>query len=350
MNSTRWGILGTGSMAELFAQALLSVPGAKITAVAARTKDRADRFAAEYRIPKSLDSHDRLFEMAELDVVYVSTPNDYHSEHCLKAIRAGKAVLCEKPFALTAHAAAEVVELARSNKVFCMEAMWMRFAPTVREALSIIREGKLGPLRHFSAQLGFPYSPDPESRLFRKPGGGALFDLGVYPLSLAQAIFGNPTQICSSVEFGSTGVDEHFSAILRYKDGSQATIAASLRAQLQNSASIHGERGLLQLAEPLYFPESYRMSPAPEHKVNRRPGKMAKFRHYPIVRSLAKLRNALRSQTVSKPSARSGYSFEALEVQRCLHAGLLESPDMSLGDTLAVMESMDSIRSQWPTP
>ncbi len=224
----------------------------------------------------------------------------------------------------------------------------MRFAPALREAMSLAKEGKLGELTYFAGELGFPYSTDPASRLFRKPGGGVLLDLGVYPLSFAQALLGKPEKIVSSAALGPTGVDEQFAAILSYKEGAQAVIAASLRAQLRNSAAIHGRNGVLNVGEPLYFPESYRLMGTPAHSLEKKSvGKLAKLRRYPLVRTLADLRNRSRARTVSKHSSQSGYCFEALEVQRCLKAGLLESPGMPLNDTLAVLELMDSIRAEW---
>jgi predicted dehydrogenase len=346
MNTIRWGILGTGTMADLFVQALLSVPDAKVQAVAARTQERAAAFAAQYGIPLALEGYDRLIQDPAVDVVYISTPNEHHAEQCLKALSAGKAVLCEKPFALTAKEAADVIQLARSRGVFCMEAMWMRFSPAVREALSLAREGKLGTLEYFSGQLGFPYQEDPENRLFRQPGGGALLDLGVYPLSLAQALFGTPEKVIRSLSRASTGVDDQFSSILSYKSGAQAVISASIKAKLQNSASIHGRTSVLHLAEPLYFPESYRLTSTPPHNTKKGPSsKLAKLRRYPLIRTLADWRSQSSTRTISKRTTQSGYTWEALEVQRCLRAGLHESPEMPLADTLSVLESLDAIRT-----
>jgi predicted dehydrogenase len=348
MDVTRWGILGTGAIAELFVAALRSLPGAKVQAVSSRTKERASQFAARFGIPVAMDELDKFLGQADLDVVYVASRNEDHRDHCMKAIQAGKAVLCEKPFALTVREAGDVVQLARSRGVFCMEAMWMRFAPAVRETLRLAREGELGDLRFFSGQLGFPYFPDPESRLFHQPGGGALLDLGVYPLSLAQALLGSPTRVISSAVLAPTGVDEQFSAVLDYAGGSQAVIAASLNAKLANSAAIHGRKATLRLAEPLYFPERFYLSQTPPHVTGKsHSGRLAKLRRLPVLRELADLRNSSRVKVVNNRSSQSGYSFEAAEVQRCLKAGLLESPEMPLNDTLAVLETMDCIRSRW---
>ena len=348
MSDIRWGIIGTGTIADLFVQALLVLPGAKVQAVAARSPDRAKEFAGRHGIPVALGSYEQLLQDKEVDVVYIATANEHHHGHCLAALSAGKAVLCEKPFALTAKEAAEIVKLARQKGLFCMEAMWMRFAPAVRESLSLARDGKLGELQFFSGQLGFPYVADQGNRLFRQPGGGALLDLGVYPLSLAQVLFGTPTQIMSTARLSSNGVDEQFASVLNYKEGTQAVIAASLKAKLSNMASIHGANSVLQLEEPLYFPESYKLTNTPTHSTERKtPGKLASVRRLPIIRTLAEMRNKRHIRAFNTRTSQSGYSFEATEVQRCLKAGLLESPEMPLADTLAVMESMDRIRSCW---
>jgi predicted dehydrogenase len=335
-------------MAELFVEALQTLPGAKIQAVAARSEGSASRFAARFGVPNAVAGTDALMERTDVDVVYIATPNEQHAEHCLKAIEAGKAVLCEKPFALTAAEARQVAARAGCKKIFCMEAMWMRFAPAVREALVLAREGRLGRLEFFSGQLGFPYSPDPESRLFRRPGGGALLDLGVYPLSLAQALFGSPVRVISTAELSASGVDEQFAAVLSYQDGVEAVIAASLRTKLANSASIHGGNAVLNLEEPLYFPEGYGLLATPSHSVKPQTGRrLAKLRRLPLLRQMADWRIRSRVRKVQKGTSQSGYCFEAAEVQRCLQAGLLESPEMPVSDTLSVLESMDSIRSHW---
>jgi predicted dehydrogenase len=335
-------------MADLFVETLMSLPGAVVQAVAARTQERASEFAARYGIARAFEGYHRVLDDPAVDLVYVATPNELHSEHCSQALSRGKAVLCEKPFALTAAKAREVVNLARSRGIFCMEAMWMRFAPAVRAAVDLAKSGKLGSVHFFSGALGFSYENAPESRLFRQPGGGALLDLGVYPLSLAQALFGSPDRVISSVELAPTGVDAQFAAILSYKGGAQAQIAASLNAKLGNSATIHGRDGTLQLDEPLYFPERYRLFDTAFHTTKpRRLGKLAKLRRYPLLRSVADLRKLSKAHIVSTATRHSGYSFEAEEAQRCLRSGLTESPEMPWNDTLAVLESIDSIRSEW---
>jgi predicted dehydrogenase len=317
--------------------------------VVSRTQAKAQQFADKYGIKVALAGYDADFQSAPVDVFYVATPNEFHSEHCLHLLTMGKSVLCEKPFALNAAEGERVVKAARTLGLFCMEAMWMRFAPAVRAALESVREGKIGKISFLSAQLGFPYKEDDgKSRLFRKPGGGALLDLGVYPLSLAHAFLGKPVRVKSSFELASSGVDAQFAALLEYPGGAQAMIAASLNAQLLNFGSLHGETGTLRLGQPLYFPETYKLLQTPPHNLNLpRRGFLAKARRLSFVRRVADLHKRSQIRHIDLRSSRNGYSLEAEEVQRCLRAGLRESPEMTCDDTISILESMDRIRTDW---
>lgn len=345
MKDVGWGILGTGAIAALFTEALRGVPGARVVAVGSRERARAEAFAAAAGAPRAHASYEDLVRDPSVDVVYVATANADHAAHCALAIAAGKAVLCEKPFALDAASGAQVVEAARRAGVFCMEAMWMRFSPALREALALVRGGALGEVRLVDAQLGFPYDPDPAARVFA-PDAGALLDLGVYPLALAHALLGRPEGVRSEVVPGPNGADEQVTALLSYAGGRQAVVAASLRAQLGNGATIHGTDGVLRLEAPLYFPERYRYTAVPRHPATRPPrrGALARLRGQPWVKGVLDLRARLRERTVVKRVSGSGYGEEAAEVQRCLAAGLEESPELPLDASLAVLETVDAIR------
>jgi predicted dehydrogenase len=265
------------------------------------------------------------------------------------ALSAGKAVLCEKPFALCAADANDVINFARKQGLFCMEAMWMRFSPALQEVVSLIRQGKLGKLHFFSGQLGFSYLKSDHERLFRMPGGGALLDLGVYPLSLAQSLFGGSAQAVSVADIGAGGADEQFSVILTYASGAQVLIAASLKTRLANAASIHGESGILHLEEPLYFPEAYRWRRTAPHGTGQRSSMPLALRRLPPVRALAEWKRRAGVKYVSRRSSVGGYHLEAAEVQRCLRQGHLESPVMPWANTLETLQLMDRIRGQWAT-
>jgi predicted dehydrogenase len=336
-------------MGCLFAKALQLVDGAELHGVASRGRACADTFAARCGARHAYRCYEELLQDPAVDIVYVATRNEYHREDSLAAIHAGKAVLCEKPFAMSAAEGREVVEAARRWKVFCMEAMWMRSSPAVCKVRELVKSGSIGELRLVTAQLGFPRPFDPQSRIFAKPGGGALFDLGVYPLSFVHALLGPPVRIQSVPWIGLTGVDNQFTALLEYESGCQAVIAASLRARLANGAAVHGTEGTLDGIEPMYFPTSYRYlrtaagSPSghrPQSRFSRRlRGVWSLFRR--VLQGRSRPGNTTLYKVVN------GYALEAASVQQCLRRGLLESPEMRLDETIEILESMDAIRAEW---
>lgn len=345
----RWGIVGTGEMGGLFAEALQMVDGAELHGVASRGRARADSFAARFRAGRAYRSYEELLQDPDVDIVYVATRNEYHREDSLAAINAGKAVVCEKPFAMSAAEGREVVEAAHRRKVFCMEAMWMRFSPAVCKVREFVASGSIGELRLVTAQLGFPRPFDPQSRIFAKPGGGALLDLGVYTLSFVHALLGPPIRIHSAPLIGPTGVDDQFTAVLEYESGCQAVIAASLRAQLANGAAVHGSDGTLDLVEPMYFPAGYRhLTAAADNSARSKPQSAFSRR---LHNAVSRFKRVLPGGSVPDDTTRyrvvNGYAIEAAAVQQCLGRGLFESPEMRLEETIEILESMDTIRAQW---
>lgn len=352
MQTIRWGILGTGAIAHAFAHGLGFARGAVLQAVASRDAAKAQAFASSYGFKTTHADAAGLLADTEVDVVYIATPNERHHADCLAAIAAGKAVLCEKPFALDARQTREVMAAAQAANVFCMEAMWMLCAPTVIAARESIAQGAIGAPVLLTAQLGFARLPSSSSRLFNGEGAGALLDLGVYPLALAQSLLGAPQTVRATASFGANGVDETVSILLGYASGAQAALSASLRTTLLNAASVQGLTGALHLQNPLYFPIRHRLETfTPQGEAPRAALKRAGLRQHPalapaldVARSL---RNSLRSSgTVQRPEG-SGYTAEAEEVMRCLRAGLKQSPLVSHAHTEAVMQTVDRIRTAW---
>jgi dihydrodiol dehydrogenase / D-xylose 1-dehydrogenase (NADP) len=252
----RWAIVGTREIGAFSPKRYSWWTGRNLHGLASRGRACADTFAARGGARHAYRCYEVLLQGPAVDIVYVATRNEYYREDSLAAIHVGKAVLCEKPFAISVAEGREVVEAARQWKVFCMEAMWMRSSPAVCKVLELVKNGSIGELRLVTAQLGFPRPFDPQSRIFAKPGGGALFDL--YPVSFVHALLGPPVRIQSVPWIGPTGVDDQFTALLEYESGRQAVIAASLRARLANGAAVHGTEGTLDGIEPMYFPISYR--------------------------------------------------------------------------------------------
>ena len=351
---TRWGIVGTGAVAADFAQGLRDAPGAQLVAVASRSAERAEAFARAVGAARGFGTLGGLLGDREVDAVYVATPNTAHAETALACIDAGKPVLCEKPFTVNAAEARKVVERARARRVFCMEAMWMRFVPLFGEIVRVTRAGAIGDVRMVSAQLGFPFAFDRTHRVFDPAlAGGALLDLGVYALSFACALLGRPTGIATRAVIGESGVDEQAAAILDFDKGRQAVITTSIRHATTNDATIMGTDGILRVHAPLYCPESLTVVPTPRMQGARasvetpRALPLARLKRIPLVRGLRAMASRARAKTVTRRVQGNGMQYEAIEVMRCLGEGALESPTMPLDESIAIAEAMDTIRAAW---
>jgi predicted dehydrogenase len=353
--AVRWGIAGTGAIATLFAEGLADAPGAELAAVASRSAERANAFAERAGAKRAHGSYDSLANDPGVDIVYIATPN---SDHCARAtmmLECGKAVLCEKPFALDADEARRVAALAERKRIFCMEAMWMRFMPAIRELAARVREGALGDVRAATIELGHPTAFDAAHRIFDPAlGGGALLDLGVYAVSLSHLLFGPVTSVKSQVTFAPNGVDDHVTALLKHAEGRQSTIGASLRARLSNGAFVTGTAAWARLHEPLYRPDAITITSAPAAVPARSPGLAARLRRSTALRNaVVGLRSmvppALRGggRTIRRRYRGNGYCHQAIEAMRCLRAGQTESPLMTLAETVRVMETLDAIRRGW---
>ena len=213
-----WGILGTGKIADTFASALGKLPAAAITAVGSRTIEKARQFGYKFNIPNIHGSYEDLVNDPAVDVIYVSTPHSFHQENTLLALEAGKHVLCEKPFAINSEQIETMITKAEEKKLFRMEAMWMWFFPGIQEVKKLIEQGTIGDIRWMNANFGFHVPFDAKSRLFAPElGGGALLDIGIYPLALSLYLFGKPIEMSSRAFFGESGVDEQLHLHLKYE-------------------------------------------------------------------------------------------------------------------------------------
>jgi predicted dehydrogenase len=356
-----WGIAGTGRVAEGFAVGVRAVSGARLVAVASRTRSRADEFAARHGAVRVHPDFAALAADPDVDVVYVATPNDRHADDALTCIAAGKAVLCEKPFTIDATEARRVVDAARARGTFCMEGMWMRFIPAVRRAVELVETGAIGDVRAVYADFSHPVEITPQSRLFDPArGGGALLDLGVYTLSLAHMFLGRPESIDGHLAIGATGVDEHASLALGYPSGAIATLTSSLRSRGPNVALIVGSEGRITLPGPICAPDRLvieRMSDASELP-GRPDGQLMRLvrSHWVLERTArtAKrtLERALRrnSRVERHRLMANGYEYEVAEVVRCLREGASESPMMPLDISVATMELIDRVRGEHQLP
>jgi predicted dehydrogenase len=314
----RWGILATGAIAHAFVSDLSLMPDAEVTAVGSRSQEAADRFAAAHDIPRAYGSWEALTRDAGVDVIYVATPHSAHHAASLACLRAGKAVLCEKPFTLNLAQAEELVETARSNEVFLMEAMWMRCFPAIHTICGLVADGEIGDVTAVQADFGVSGTFDVTHRM-RAPelGGGALLDLGVYPVTFAHIMLGSPDRVEAWAQLTPEGVDANTGMTFGYASGALAALTCSLVGDTPRTATVTGTRGRIELPRNFYRPAGFT-----------------------IVRGDAE------PEYVPTPFDGLGYHFEAAEVQRCLREGLIESPVAPLTETLAVMSTLDAVRER----
>ena len=360
----RWGIWGTGAIAEQLASDFPLTKGATLHAVSSRTLARAQAFAQRHGVPRAYEGLDVLLADPDVDVVYIATPNHCHADDSIACINAGKAVLCEKPFALNAAEAQRVIGAARQQHVFCMEAMWTRFIPAIVEARRMIEAGGIGKIRLLQGNFGVAMPPNLESRfLHHEQGGGALLDLGVYLISLAQHLLGPPLTATGVATLTAAGADEQSAYELAWADGALGDFASSLRVRSSNEFVVAGDRGLLRLCDPFYRPQRLVILPvstphpmAPNAEPYTPTGLRAvapSLRNSKLVQRLRSkfgpfLSLLQRGKVHSLPFAGNGYQFQVDEVTRCLQQQQLESAIMPLDDSLAVMQTLDKLRSQWP--
>jgi predicted dehydrogenase len=312
----RWGVLGTGAIAGVFTDDLQHTDSGLPVAVGSRTAEGARRFARAHSLPRAHASYEALVADPDVDVVYVATPHPFHHANARLALEAGKHVLIEKAFTMTAAEARDLVDLARSRRLFLMEAMWTRFLPHVAEVRQLIAQGTLGSIVTVIADHGqwFPY--DATSRLFAPElGGGALLDLGVYPVSFASMLLGAPDRIVTIAEPAPTGVDAQTSIILRYASGAHALLTCTSSAVSPTRASIVGTEAHIDLDSWFFAPGGFTLTPRAGEPIRSEP-----------------------------PHTGVGLHYEAAEVARCISAGLLESPLMPLDETVTIMQTLDAIR------
>jgi predicted dehydrogenase len=314
-----WGILGTGHIASLFADDLRLLPDAVLVAVGSRAQARADAFGDRFDVPHRHASYEGVVANADVDVVYVATPHVVHAEQATMALEAGKAVLCEKPLTLNATEARALMDTARANDAFLMEALWTRFLPVMQDVRRCIDDGEIGPVQIVRADIGAVRALDPAHRLFNPDlGGGALLDLGIYPLALAQDLLGDPEAQMARAVRGETGVDVQCAGVLSYASGAQAVWHASLRGNTGRTCAIAGPKGRLEGANAWWKGAPFMLT--------RRDGS---------------------TQTFARPYEGNGYQFEAAHVMNCLRAGRAESPCMPLADSLSLLQQMDAMRADW---
>jgi predicted dehydrogenase len=316
--SIRWGILGPGRIARNFTADLVRMPDAAAVAVGARRVEAANAFADEFGIARRHASYEALLADPDVDAVYVAVPHPWHAEWSMKALEAGKAVLCEKPLTVNAAEARELVAAARRTGRFLMEAMWTRFLPCMVRARELVAQGALGEVRFLVADLGGPAPKDPNERWYSADlAGGSLLDMGIYPVSIAWDFLGRPSAVHASATLGPTGVDLSCSVSQEYSNGARAILGSTFEVQTSSKACVSGTLARIEFDGRTACPQGARLVRGNEV-----------VEELPIV------------------PASNGMHFEAAEVGRCLREGLLESPLMPLDQSVAIMESLDEMRRQ----
>lgn len=310
----RWAILGAGKIASSWASDLPLAGNASLQAVWARDPGKADEFSARHGAKRTARSVADLLGGGDIDAVYVATPHMLHAEGARACIEAGIPVLVEKPFGLSRPESESIVNLARSRKVLCMEALWTRFLPDFAKAQEIVSKGRIGAVRHVVADFGFEAQRNSARLWDPAQGGGSLLDIGIYPLFLARAFLGNPDRIEASMVVSASGVDASCSADLSWFDGSTASLFSTFDENTPCIAVLEGEHGMIVFERMFHTPTTL--------VVNTADG----------------------SERLAPPPGGNGYEHEIRHFGECLKQGLLESPLWSLSDTLDLSLLLDRVR------
>lgn len=315
----RWGILGAGWIAEQFTRDVLRLEDHRVVAVGSRTIEKANAFADKFAIPHRHASYQDLVNDPDIDAVYVATHHPMHRRDAELAMNAGKAVLCEKPLTMSYADAQSIVNTAKKNNVLFMEAMWARYLPHMIAIREVIKSGVLGEIISVHADHGQWFELDPEFRLFKPElGGGALFDLGIYPVSFASMVLGTPTQITARSTKAMTGVDGQTSIILQYASGAHALLNTTNLAATPCTALIVGRDARIEIDRTFYTPTKFRVINHKEEIIG----------------------------GWNKDYAGHGLREEAVELARAYRAGEKESPMLPHSEILSIMKTMEEIADQ----
>lgn len=313
-----WGIIGPGRIAHRFAQGVAVIKEARVLAVASRDVQRAKSFAQQYDIAKSYGSYAELVADPQIDAVYIATPHRFHFEQSKLALEAGKPVLCEKPLTVNAAQAEQLFEMAEKKKLFIMEALWTRYLPIYGQVRQWLEASKIGKIDWLQSTFGFKFPRHTEGRVLNHHlAGGALLDIGIYPLAISQWVLNeNPVSFKASGYIGPTRVDERIAANLEYNSGVLSQFTATLNSATANEFNIYGAGGNIRIHAPFWGA------------------------------TRATLTVGESETTVEKPSRATGFEYETEEAMRCIREGCVESPYMRHKDSLNLLHLMDAIRAK----
>ncbi len=317
-NTSNWGILGCGWIAEQFAEALNRTEGAVLYAAASRSQKKADEFAKKNKVSKAYGSYLSMIEDPEVDIVYIATPHSHHFANTKVCLEAGKHVLCEKAFTVNAAQLKELIGIAKSKKRFLMEALWSRFLPGMIKAKELISQGVIGEVITMDADFGMNFPLDPNHRLFNPYlAGGVLLDIGIYPLFLSLFMFDKPKVLKAHSLLDDNSIDHTTSMITQHSNGTICNLTGTTRTNRPVKATFYGSKGKLEFDNWWFTPVNFTVELEGQKK--------REYKFPPMV---------------------NGYEYEAIEAMRCLNEGLNESEIMPHSFSLLIMETMDEIRQQ----
>lgn len=313
----KWGIVGLGNIAAQFAADLLLVENAALTAVASRDISKAEQFAEKFGALRMYNSYDLIFQDKEVDIIYIATPHNSHATLSINALENGKHVLCEKPMALSYEDSLRMIEASKKNNKFFMEAFWTRFIPSIQDIVQKVNSGILGEVNYIKADFAFHGSETENKRLFDKElGGGALFDIGVYPLFLSYILLGNPKEIIAKAIKHKKDIDLQTSMILQY-ESAQSVLHASIVSESDMKASISGTNGRIELNSPWFVADGYSLFINEEIEA-----------------------------AFTLPTLGKGYSHEIIECHNCIRNNQIESEFWSHQNSLDLSKIVEEIKSQ----
>ncbi|TDX11297.1 Gfo/Idh/MocA family protein [Flavobacterium sp. S87F.05.LMB.W.Kidney.N] len=313
----KWGIVGLGNIASQFASDLLLIDDAELTAVASRDISKAELFAEKFGALRMYNSYDLLFEDSEVEIIYIATPHNSHAELSIKALEKGKHVICEKPMSLSYNDAERMIEASTKNNRFFMEAFWTRFIPSIQEILQKVDNGIIGDVNYIKADFAFHGSETENKRLFDKElGGGALFDIGVYPLFLSYILLGNPKEIIAKAIKHKNDIDLQTSMLLQY-ESAQSVLHASIVSESDMKASISGSKGRIELNSPWFVADGYSL-----------------------------FINDEKEAAFTLPTLGKGYSHEIIECHNCIRNNQIESKLWSHQNSLDLSRIVEEIKNQ----
>ena len=314
----KWGILGTGRMAGIFTSELKNLPDAVVSAVGSRDKKKAQDFADRFKIPQFYGSYDDLVSYSDTDIIYIATPHPIHAENTILSLRANKHVLCEKPFSINTHETQSMISLAKDRGLFLMDALWVRFTPLMQWLKQAVDDDFLGELGMFSGSFGYTMNFDPKNRVYNPElGGGALLDVGIYPLSTSIWFMGVPDEMLALAKLGITNIDEKMGIVMKTPDGKISTIYTAVVNRTPGDFTIMGDKGYITVAGPWWHLDK-----------------------------LTVHMNSGNTEVKTFPFESRGYVYMASHVMKCIREGKTESSVVPLSETLSIMKTMDHIRQQ----